>query len=63
MDARENERAAREARKDLATSHAADLRHDEAIRKGLVGAFYDVLRRRVDTDDQPQTRKRAPRGT
>lgn len=63
MEGNQNQRAVREARKHLATSHAAEWRHDEAIRKGLLGAFYDVLRRRVDTDDQPQTRKRGPKAT
>lgn len=63
MDERESQRAVREARRHLATSHAAELRHGEVIRKRLVGAFYGVLRRRVDTDDQPQTRKRATKAT
>ena len=63
MAEHENQRAICEARKHLATSSAAEWRHDEAIRKGLIGAFYGVLRRRVETDDQPQTRKRAPKET
>jgi hypothetical protein len=46
MGEREDYRAGREARREVAAAPAASLRHDESMRRAFGAAFYDVLRRR-----------------